>query len=266
VIILGQRVGAPDVTPACSHAASAELTSIGRYARLVAMNTNTTALLDVTGLAKKYDGRAIVSDFCLQVQAGAAVALIGANGSGKSTVLRCLSGHEDCRYETFAARGRPIKVHSASYRRDVLPIFDDFAFFPDITVLEHLELLAAVHSQEMVGAPGRGATGDQAIDQADDAGAALAALARFGVEDVADDLPSTLSSGQIRRVAFASAAIRPWNILLLDEPEQRLDDEGRHRVIVFLKEQLGRGRGVVLATHDLAMVAELGAQTISLAR
>jgi len=75
-----------------------------------------------------------------------------------------------------------------------------------------------------------------------------------------------LSSGQIRRVAFASAAIRPWNVLLLDEPEQRLDDDGRRRVIVFLEEQLAGGRGIVLATHDLAMVEELGAQIISLAR
>ena len=212
------------------------------------MITDTGPLLDVVGLTKKYDSRTILSDLCLQVQAGTAVALIGANGSGKSTALRCLSGHEDCRYESFTNRGRPIKVHSSSYRRQVFPIFDDFAFFPDITVLEHLELLAAVHDQE------------------DGAEMALTALKRFGIEHVADDLPSMLSSGQIRRVAFASAAIRPWNVLLLDEPEQRLDDEGRRSVIAFLGEQLGLGRGVVLATHDLAMGDELGARTISLAR
>ena len=203
-------------------------------------------LLTVAGLAKTYDGHAIIAGLDVTVEAGSAVALIGPNGCGKSTVLRCLSGHESCWFTAFEISGRPAKVHSSAYRRDVFPIFDDFAFFPDITVAEHLQLLAGMH-----GLP-------------DHEAVAAAALDRFGISSVAKQFPTTLSSGQIRRVAFAAAAIRPWTVLLLDEPEQRLDDDGRSRLVDFLDEQLTAGRGLVFATHDLALAERLGARLVSL--
>lgn len=205
-----------------------------------------TALLAIAGLAKAYDGHTIIAGFDLTVEAGSAVALMGPNGCGKSTVLRCLSGHESCRTAAFETNGRAAKVHSSGYRRDVFPIFDDFAFFPDITVTEHLELLAGMH------------------DLPDHEAAAAAALERFGISTVAEQFPATLSSGQIRRVAFAAAAIRPWTVLLLDEPEQRLDGDGRSRLVDFLDEQLTAGRGLVFATHDLALAERLGARLVNL--
>ena len=125
-----------------------------------------TSLLAVCGLVKAYDGRVIVRGLDLEVGAGSAVALMGPNGCGKSTVLRCLSGHEQGTHTRFETSGRPAKVLSSTYRRDVFPIFDDFSFFPDITVAEHLELLAG-----MYGVPDHEAT-------------AAAALTRFGVSGV----------------------------------------------------------------------------------
>jgi len=203
-----------------------------------------TSLLAVCGLAKGYDGRVIVDGLDLEVEAGSAVALMGPNGCGKSTVLRCLSGHEQGTHTSFETGGQPAKVHSSAYRRDVFPIFDDFSFFPDITVAEHLQLLAGMY------------------DVPDHA---AAALARFGISGVAQQFPTSLSSGQIRRVAFAAAAIRPWKLLLLDEPEQRLDADGRSRLVQFLKEQLAAGRGLVFATHDAGLAQLLGARVVALA-
>jgi ABC-2 type transport system ATP-binding protein len=172
---------------------------------------------------------------------------MGPNGSGKSTVLRCLSGHAQGTHTSLETGGRSARVHSSAYRRDVFPIFDDFSFFPDITVAEHLELLAG-----MYGLPDHAAT-------------AAAALARFGISGVAQQFPAALSSGQIRRVAFAAAAIRPWKLLLLDEPEQRLDADGRSRLVQFLTEQMAAGRGLVFATHDAGLAQLLGAQVVALA-
>jgi ABC-type multidrug transport system ATPase subunit len=206
-----------------------------------------TSLLAVCALTKAYGGRVIVDGLDLEVGAGSAVALMGPNGCGKSTVLRCLSGHEQGTFTSFETAGSPAKVHSSAYRRDIFPIFDDFSFFPDITVAEHLELLAG-----MYGVPDHEAT-------------AAAALARFGVSGVAQQFPASLSSGQIRRVAFAAAAIRPWKLLLLDEPEQRLDAGGRSRLVQFLQEQLAAGRGLVLATHDAGLTQLLGARVVTLA-
>jgi ABC-2 type transport system ATP-binding protein len=93
---------------------------------------------------------------------------------------------------------------------------------------------------------------------------AAAALTRFGISGVAQQFPTTLSSGQIRRVAFAAAAIRPWKLLLLDEPEQHLDADGRSRLVQFLQEQMAAGRGLVLATHDAGLAQLLSARVVSL--
>jgi len=205
------------------------------------------SLLAVCGLTKAYDGSVIIDGLDLEVGPGSVVALMGPNGCGKSTVLRCLSGHERATYTSFETDGHPAKVHSSAYRRDVFPIFDDFSFFPDITVVEHLELLAGMY------------------DVPDHEAVAAAALARFGVSGVAEQFPTSLSSGQIRRVAFAAAAIRPWKLLLLDEPEQRLDADGRSRLVSFLQEQVAAGRGLVLATHDAGLAQLLGAQVVRLA-
>ena len=146
---------------------------------------STSLLLEVAGLTKSYDGRAIVSGLDLSLETGSALALMGPNGSGKSTILRCLSGHEECGHTCLRIHRQPVRVHSSGHRRQIFPIFDDFSFFPDITVIEHLELLAGMNDL-----PGRDSV-------------TRAALGRFGVESVADQFPITLSSGQIRRVAFA---------------------------------------------------------------
>jgi ABC-type multidrug transport system ATPase subunit len=212
------------------------------------LSESTSSLLVVAGLTKSYDGRTVVADLDLSLNAGSALALMGPNGSGKSTVLRCLSGHEKCRHTLFQIHRQSVQVHSSSYRRHVFPIFDDFSFFPDITMIEHLELLASMNempSHESV---------------------ARAALIRFGMESVTDQFPITLSSGQIRRVAFACAAIREWSVLLLDEPEQRLDSDGRERLALFLEERLAAGRGLVFATHDPALAERLGAVVVHLNR
>lgn len=206
-----------------------------------------TSLLAVCGLTKAYDGRVVVAGLDLAVEAGSAVALMGPNGCGKSTVLRCLSGHEQATYTTVETGGRPARVHSSAYRRDVFPIFDDFSFFPDITVAEHLELLAGMY------------------DVPEPEATAAVALERFGITGVAEQFPTALSSGQIRRVAFAAAAIRPWKLLLLDEPEQRLDTDGRSRLVLFLQEQLDAGRGLVFATHDAGLAQLLDARVVTLA-
>jgi ABC-2 type transport system ATP-binding protein len=204
-------------------------------------------LLAMAGLSKVYDGRSVIADVAVNVEPGSALALIGPNGCGKSTVLRCLSGHERAEYASLKVLGQQAKVHSAAYRRQIFPIFDDFSFFPDLTVREHLEFLAGL------------------FGVSDRAESARSALEIFGMHGVAEQFPKTLSSGQIRRVAFAAAAIRPWNVLLLDEPEQRLDRDGRRRLIDFLGRQLRAGRGLVFATHDLDLARQLDAGILSLA-
>ena len=87
-------------------------------------------------------------------------------------------------------------------------LLDDAATFPDLSVGEHLELLA------------------RGFGVADPAAAVAAVLADVGLGGRAEQLPATLSSGQRHRLGLASVLVRPAGLLLLDEPEQRLDEAG----------------------------------------
>ena len=167
-----------------------------------------TPVLKVTKLSKAYGSHAIVSDFNLEVWAGDAIALTGRNGAGKSTILRCLVGADKADSGTIEICGNRLRESDPVVRRDLATVIDDLDFFPDLSVVEHLDLLARAH-----GLP-------DAEEAVDDVLHEVQLVAQSG------QLPGTLSSGQRRRLALATAFVRPRKLLILDEPEQRLDVEG----------------------------------------
>jgi ATPase subunit of ABC transporter with duplicated ATPase domains len=75
-------------------------------------------------------------------------------------------------------------------------------------------------------------------------------------------LPGTLSSGQRRRLALATAFVRPRKVLILDEPEQRLDVEGVNWLAKRLKSELSDGLAIVISSHDPTLVKEVATKTI----
>ncbi len=168
----------------------------------------TDALLRVRGITRRFGDRTILSDVDLDVAAGEAVGVVGPNGSGKSTLLRCIVGADEADGGESTLAGRVLDERLPEIRRDLAVVMDDIDFFPDLSVVEHLDLMARAHGQpdaeEIVnGVPRRGRA---------DGG--------LGAR------PSTLSSGQRRRLALASAFVRPRLLLVLDEPEARLDVDG----------------------------------------
>ncbi|MFZ0530285.1 MAG: ATP-binding cassette domain-containing protein, partial [Propionicimonas sp.] len=104
-----------------------------------------TPVLKVTNLKKAFGPVVIVDGFNLEVAAGEAVALIGRNGAGKSTVLRCLIGADRADDGTVEVNGVPVRETDPQIRRDVATVIDDLDFFPDLSVVEHLDLLARAH-------------------------------------------------------------------------------------------------------------------------
>ena len=95
---------------------------------------------------------------------------------------------------------------------------------------------------------------------------ALDALDALEIAHIGDRMPGTLSSGQTQRVRLAQALVRPWDLLLLDEPEQRLDVDGRAWLGRFLRECADDGGGILMASHDATLLDASGARTVMIGR
>jgi heme ABC exporter ATP-binding subunit CcmA len=205
-----------------------------------------TPVLKVTNLKKAFGPVVIVDGFNLEVAAGEAVALTGRNGAGKSTVLRCLVGADRPDDGVVEVNGTRVSETNPEIRRDVATVIDDLDFFPDLSVVEHLDLLARAH-----GIP----DADAAVDEV---------LHEVQLVPQSGQLPGTLSSGQRRRLALATAFIRPRKLLILDEPEQRLDTEGVDWLAARLVAERTRGLAIVMATHEPALVDKVATRVVRL--
>ena len=189
-----------------------------------------TPALNAHQLTKDYgDGAALLS-FTVTIDAGERVALIGHNGSGKTTFLRIAAGLLDVTSGTIDIFGRaPNDVES---RRRLSYLSDTPAFYDDLSVWEHLEYTARLHGV------------------ADWVDRAALLLGRLGLDDRADDLPNRFSRGLKQKAALALAVVRPFDVLLVDEPFVGLDATGKDALLSLLDEASDRGATVVVATHE----------------
>ena len=204
-------------------------------------------VLKVTHLTKSYGDNTIVDNFNLVVHEGEAIALTGRNGAGKSTVLRCIIGADRPTEGSVEVCGVRMSETNPDIRRNVATVIDDLDFFPDLSVVEHLDLLARAH-----GLPDPDATVDEVLKEVQ-------------LVPQAGQLPGTLSSGQRRRLALATAFVRPRKLLVLDEPEQRLDVEGVEWLGRRLKQEIDGGLAIVLASHEPSLIKAIGAREVRLA-
>ncbi|TFV52744.1 ATP-binding cassette domain-containing protein [Blastococcus sp. TF02A_35] len=194
-------------------------------------------VLAAEGLVVGHDGVPTCAPLSLRLTAGSALALIGPNGAGKSTALHTLVGLLPPLAGLALFDGEPVDEGRAGFRRDVAQVLDDDAFFPSLTGREHLLLTARGHGV------------------ADAEEVVAAEVAAFGIGDRADALPSRLSSGQRRRLALAAAFVRPARVLVLDEPERRLDHEMRTALAERVAAERDRGLAVLFASHDPGFVS-----------
>ncbi len=193
-------------------------------------------LLQVSGLRRRFGEHEVLHGLTFDVRAGQAVAVVGPNGSGKSTLLQCVMGIQPPDSGSVTLRGAPLVESDPAVRAELAAVDDSVDFFPDLSVAEHLGLLAAVHD----------------VPDADAVVRAL--LEEVGLTEQRNQLPGTLSSGQRRRLALASAFVRPRSLLLLDEPEQRLDGQGVDWLIGRLLDEKAAGGAVLFASHHAGLI------------
>lgn len=203
-------------------------------------------LLRVRGITRRFGERTVLDGIDLDVAADEAVGVGGPNGSGTSTLLRCIVGADRADAGESLLSGRVLDERRPEIRRDLAIVIDDVDFFPDLSVVEHLDLVARAHGER------------------DAEGLVDAVLDEVGLIEVSGQLPSTLSSGQRRRLALAGILVRPRTLLVLDEPEQRLDVDGVAWLGDRLLAEKDTGRGIVLVSHDPDLVAKVCDRVISL--
>lgn len=203
-------------------------------------------LLKVRGLRMTYGERDVIRDLDFDVKAGTATVLVGRNGAGKSTVLRLVTGVDVATEGTIELDGRVLDERSAQVRAQLAVVMDDMDFFPDLSVVEHLDLFARAHRVE---------DSDELVDDV---------LEEVGLIPQSGQLPGSLSSGQRRRLALASAFVRPRHLLILDEPEQRLDTQGLEWLAARLEREKREGLAVLFASHSTALVDAVADHVVQL--
>jgi ABC-type multidrug transport system ATPase subunit len=185
-------------------------------------------------LAKDYGDRPALAPLDVTVEDGQAVALVGHNGSGKTTFLRIASGLLEPTAGTVEVHGHP--AGSLGARSAVAYLSDAPTFYEDLSVWEHLEYVARLHGHD-----------DWEQDAAD-------LLGHVGLYERADELPTRFSRGMRQKATIALAFIRPFEVLLVDEPFVGLDLAGRNALLDLLTDVHTAGRTVIVATHELSFV------------
>jgi ABC-type polar amino acid transport system ATPase subunit len=196
-------------------------------------------ILEVAGLHLQRDARAVVRGISFRLSRGERVALMGASGTGKTTVLRTIAG-----LEPFAAGsvvidglhlGPSTHPNVREIQRRVGMVFQFHHLFEHLTALQNV-WLAPVH---VLRRPHHAAESDARV-----------LLDRLGVAHRADAMPHQLSGGEAQRVAIARAlAVNP-PILLMDEPTASLDPARRGELSATLRTLSEDGTTLLIATHD----------------
>jgi ABC-type multidrug transport system ATPase subunit len=201
--------------------------------------------VEVSGLHVSYGSTPVLVDVALTVPVGGGVCVTGENGIGKSTLLRCISSLQRPDQGRIRVFGNS-PGSTPEFWRAVVSTVEPPTWYPGLTVREHAELVCRAHGQD----PGQ-------------AGAAEA-LERFGLAAHTDAIPPSMSSGQKQRLTLALALLRPSSLLILDEPEQRLDPDGRAMVAELLADYRKDGGTLLMASHDDVFAETSGAEITSM--
>ncbi|HUF99620.1 MAG TPA: ABC transporter ATP-binding protein [Ilumatobacter sp.] len=194
-----------------------------------------TAAIATVELTRSYGDTIALEPLSVNIPAGQRVALVGHNGSGKTTLIRMITGTLDATGGSVTIGGHD--VGSIEARAALSYLADQPVFYDDLSLIEHIEYIARLH--------GRADWTDHATEL----------MERFAIEHRADDLPITFSRGLKQKAAICLAFIRPFDVLIVDEPFVGLDAPGRGELLALFDEAHEAGQTLLVATHELHTVA-----------
>ncbi len=209
--------------------------------------------ISVEGLTVRRDGRAILDEITLRLAPTESVAIIGPNGAGKTTLMRCLLGLLRPTAGCVQLEGRPAHAAAPRWRGqrlsyvaqtvDRLPPFSVWDVIADGRY-PHLSALRPL-----------GENDQRVVSEA---------VAECGLAGLEGRLITTLSAGERQKAFIAAALAQDARVMLMDEPAAPLDPAHRHDLVRLLRSWYGRGRGLVMISHDLELPAATCERVIAL--
>lgn len=194
--------------------------------------------LSTRQLTKSYGDRPALEPLTLTIESGAKVALVGHNGSGKTTLMKMSAGLLD-------ATGGSVQIgrHAAGTQeaRRLLSWLSDMpTFYDDLSLWEHLEFVARLHG----------------VTEWENRAEEL--LEQIGLTPRRDDIPTTFSRGLRQKAAITLAFVRPFKLMLVDEPFVGLDEPGKQALLRLFDAASSNGATLLIATHELSFVKQVG--------
>jgi energy-coupling factor transporter ATP-binding protein EcfA2 len=206
-------------------------------------------LLDVSNLQFSFDSQPVLCGIDLQVNPGETVALMGRNGSGKSTVLKCIVGLLKKSAGAVVINGRSIDG------RDVADITKNVAYLPQNP--DDLLFAESVIEEFQVTLANHGMSGNGGMEKL---------LTDLGLQEEKESYPRDLSTGQRQRVALGAVTITNPPLLLLDEPTRGLDSMLKSILVDIWRGWMESGMGILLVTHDVELAAKIANRVLILSQ
>jgi cell division transport system ATP-binding protein len=213
-------------------------------------------MISVQNVTKKYRGspRPALDQVSLEIEKGDFVFLVGASGSGKSSLMRLMLREDVPNSGSVHVLGENLVGLPARrvpfFRRKLGVVFQDFRLLPNKTVAQNVAF-----SLEVIG-KSQGFIQEAVPD----------VLGLVGLQEKADRLPSELSGGEQQRVALARAIVNKPAILLADEPTGNLDPTTSEGIMALINSINLAGTTVVMATHDRSIVDKMQRRVVELSQ
>jgi ABC-2 type transport system ATP-binding protein len=195
--------------------------------------TDTGDAIVARGLTRRFGNVVAVDHLDLTVARAQVYGFLGPNGSGKSTTIRMLCGLLLPSAGEIEVLGCRIPEQAEALKRRIGYMTQKFSLYEDLTVVENLEFVAAVHELDRARAKARVAE----------------LLERYWLGDLRDQLAGTLSGGQKQRLALAAAVLHEPELLLLDEPTSAVDPQSRREFWDSLFALVDAGTTILVSTH-----------------
>ena len=207
-------------------------------------------VIELEHLQKQFGDHAVLRDINLSVEKGEVLSIIGASGSGKSTMLRCINLLETPTSGRILYHGKDISDRSlnlSQYRTKVGMVFQSFNLFNNMTALNN-----CVTGQMSVLKRSRREAEEVAMKY----------LTKVGMAPYIHARPAQLSGGQKQRVAIARALAMEPEVLLFDEPTSALDPQMVGEVLTVMRELAQEGLTMLVVTHEMAFARDVSTNVV----